>query len=56
MGPDGATHPFDIAPLSKKRLLRGLDEITHTREYGGEIKRFEERHAKDYPWLEAAPT
>jgi 3-isopropylmalate/(R)-2-methylmalate dehydratase small subunit len=55
-GPDGAIHRFDIAPLSKKRLLRGLDEIAHTQEYGGDIKRFEERHAKDCPWLEAGLT
>jgi 3-isopropylmalate/(R)-2-methylmalate dehydratase small subunit len=55
-GPDGALHRFDIAPLSKKRLLRGLDEIAHTQEYNGTIKRFEERHAKDYPWLQAGPT
>lgn len=52
-GPDGALHRFDIAPLSKKRLLRGLDEIAHTQEYGDAIKRFEERHAKGCPWLEA---
>jgi 3-isopropylmalate/(R)-2-methylmalate dehydratase small subunit len=53
-GPDGATHCFDVAPLSKKRLLRGLDEIAHTQEYGDAIKRFEERHAEDYPWLKAS--
>jgi 3-isopropylmalate/(R)-2-methylmalate dehydratase small subunit len=52
-GPDGAIHRFDIAPMSKKRLLRGLDEIAHTQEYADAIKRFEERHAKDYPWLGA---
>jgi len=55
-GPDGALHRFEIAPLSKKRLLRGLDEIAHTQEYGGAIKRFEERHANDQPWLETGPT
>lgn len=52
-GPDGAVHCFDVAPLSKKRLLRGLDEIAHTQEYGDAIKRFEERHAKDCPWFDA---
>jgi len=51
-GPDGALHHFDIARLSKKRLLRGLDEIAHTQEYSDAIKRFEERHANDCPWLE----
>ena len=51
-GPDGALYHFDIARLSKKRLLRGLDEIAHTQEYSDAIKRFEERHANDCPWLE----
>ena len=52
-GPNGALHGFDIAPLSKKRLLRGLDEIAHTQEYADAVSRFEERHAKDQPWLSA---
>ncbi len=52
-GPDGAVHRFDIAPLSKKRLLRGLDEIAHTQEYGDAIRRFEQNHGKAFPWLTA---
>ncbi len=50
-GPDGAKYHFDIEPLSKRRLLRGLDEIAHTLEYGQAIKRFEQGHAKSFPWL-----
>lgn len=50
-GPDGKTYHFDIAPLSKKRLLRGLDEIGHTMEYGDAVRRFEQSHAKTFPWL-----
>jgi 3-isopropylmalate/(R)-2-methylmalate dehydratase small subunit len=50
-GPDGQIHRFEIAPLSKKRLLRGLDEIAHTQEYGEAIKRFEQTQAKAFPWL-----
>ncbi len=50
-GPHGAAHEFDIEPLSKRRLLRGLDEIAHTQEYGDAIKRFEQGHAKSFPWL-----
>jgi len=53
-GPDGQIHRFEIAPLSKKRLLRGLDEIAHTQEYGDSIKRFELAQAEIFPWL-AAP-
>ena len=45
-GPDGKIHHFEIEPLSKKRLLRGLDEIAHTLEYGDAIRRFEEGHGK----------
>ncbi len=50
-GPDGQIHRFEMAPLSKKRLLRGLDEIAHTQEYGESIKRFERAQAKAFPWL-----
>jgi 3-isopropylmalate/(R)-2-methylmalate dehydratase small subunit len=53
-GPDGQVHRFEIARLSKKRLLRGLDEIAHTQEYGEAIKSFERAQAKEFPWL-AAP-
>ena len=50
-GPDGKIYHFEIEPLSKKRLLRGLDEIAHTQEYGAAISRFEEAHGKSLPWL-----
>ena len=50
-GPDGQIHRFEMAPLSKKRLLRGLDEIAHTQEYSESIKRFESAQAKALPWL-----
>ena len=50
-GPDGQIHRFEMAPLSKKRLLRGLDEIAHTQEYSESIKRFERAQAKAFPWL-----
>lgn len=50
-GPDGQIHRFEMAPLSKKRLLRGLDEIAHTQEYSESIKRFERAQAKALPWL-----
>jgi 3-isopropylmalate/(R)-2-methylmalate dehydratase small subunit len=52
-GPDGKVYRFEIEPLSKKRLLRGLDEIAHTQEYAAAIRGFEESHAKAYPWLSA---
>jgi 3-isopropylmalate dehydratase small subunit len=52
-GPDGKSYHFDIEPLSKKRLLKGQDEIAHTLEYGDAIKRFEQGHGKAFPWLAA---
>jgi 3-isopropylmalate/(R)-2-methylmalate dehydratase small subunit len=50
-GPDGKIHRFEIEPLSKRRLLRGLDEIAHTKEYSSAIRQFEDRQKKSFPWL-----
>jgi 3-isopropylmalate/(R)-2-methylmalate dehydratase small subunit len=50
-GPDGKLHRFEIEPLTKRRLLRGLDEIAHTKEYAGAIRRFENGRKKFFPWL-----
>jgi 3-isopropylmalate/(R)-2-methylmalate dehydratase small subunit len=50
-GPDGRIDRFEIERLSKHRLLRGLDEIAHTQEYGDAIRRFEESNRKTTPWL-----
>jgi 3-isopropylmalate/(R)-2-methylmalate dehydratase small subunit len=50
-GPDGKVHRFEIEPLSKRRLIRGLDEIAHTQEYAGAIGRFEDSQRKSAPWL-----
>jgi 3-isopropylmalate/(R)-2-methylmalate dehydratase small subunit len=50
-GPDGKIHRFEIEPLSKRRLLRGLDEIAHTKEYNSAIRQFEDRQKKSFPWL-----
>jgi 3-isopropylmalate/(R)-2-methylmalate dehydratase small subunit len=50
-GPDGNIHLFEIERLSKHRLLRGLDEISHTQEYGGTIRQFENEQKISFPWL-----
>jgi 3-isopropylmalate/(R)-2-methylmalate dehydratase small subunit len=50
-GPDGKIHHFEIEPVSKRRLLKGLDEIAHTREYNAAIRQFEEEQKKSFPWL-----
>jgi 3-isopropylmalate/(R)-2-methylmalate dehydratase small subunit len=49
-GPDGTAYRFDIEPLSKQRLLRGLDDIAHTQNYDAAIKQFEEGHKNSYSW------
>jgi 3-isopropylmalate dehydratase small subunit len=51
IGPDGTHYNFEIAPLTKKRLIRGLDEISHTQEYKEAIERFEQNSAATFPWL-----
>ena len=48
-GPDGTIYSFAIEPLSKRRLLKGLDEIAHTQEYGAIIKQFEEDQKLSLP-------
>jgi 3-isopropylmalate/(R)-2-methylmalate dehydratase small subunit len=50
-GPDDKTYRFEIEPLSKHRLMRGLDEIAHTQEYGSAISRFEDEQKRASPWL-----
>jgi 3-isopropylmalate/(R)-2-methylmalate dehydratase small subunit len=47
--PDGKIYRFEIEPLSKHRLLRGLDEIAHTQEYQSAIMRFEDSQKKSFP-------
>jgi 3-isopropylmalate/(R)-2-methylmalate dehydratase small subunit len=49
----GTVYRFEITPLSKRRLIRGLDEIQHTQEYSGAIKQFEEQQKETSPWLYA---
>jgi 3-isopropylmalate/(R)-2-methylmalate dehydratase small subunit len=50
-GPDGTVHRFEIEPLSKRRLIKGMDEIAHTQEYGSAIRQFEHDQEKSFPWL-----
>ena len=50
-GPDGKIHRFDIEPLSKRRLIRGMDEIAHTQKYNSAIRQFEQEQKESFPWL-----
>ena len=54
VAPDGKRHRFDISPLRKERLLRGVDDIDVTLEYLEKIERFEMARRTKQPWLPTA--
>ncbi len=54
IAPDGAKHAFDISPLRKDRLVRGIDDIDVTLEYLDKIEVFEARRRAHLPWLPTA--
>jgi 3-isopropylmalate/(R)-2-methylmalate dehydratase small subunit len=54
IAPDGVRHAFDISPLRKDRLLRGIDDIDVTLKYGAEIEAFEAKRRATLPWLPTA--
>jgi 3-isopropylmalate/(R)-2-methylmalate dehydratase small subunit len=54
LAPDGKKHPFNISPLRKERLLRGVDDIDVTLEYLEKIEHFEAARRQKQPWLPTA--
>ena len=54
IAPDGKLHGFDISPLLKDRLVRGIDDIDVTLEYRDAIETFETRRRAAIPWLPTA--
>jgi 3-isopropylmalate/(R)-2-methylmalate dehydratase small subunit len=44
-------YAFDINPLRKDRLVRGLDDIDVTQGYAAQIAAVESRRRSAYPWL-----
>jgi 3-isopropylmalate/(R)-2-methylmalate dehydratase small subunit len=54
IAPDNTTHAFDISPLRKDRLMRGIDDIDVTLQYRDAIESFEAKRRAAYPWLPAA--
>jgi 3-isopropylmalate/(R)-2-methylmalate dehydratase small subunit len=54
VAPGGKRHRFDISPLRKERLLRGVDDIDVTLEYLEKIERFEMARRTKQPWLPMA--
>jgi 3-isopropylmalate/(R)-2-methylmalate dehydratase small subunit len=54
VAPDGLTHHFDISPLRKERLIRGIDDIDATLEHQAGIEAFEAKRKASFPWLPTA--
>lgn len=50
-GPDGKTYRFDIEPIYKERLLKGLDDVGLVLQELPAIEAFEKRHYANRPWL-----
>lgn len=53
ISPSGKTIGFDIDPVRKEKMLKGLDAIGETMMHGGDIDLFESKRAISQPWLEA---
>jgi 3-isopropylmalate/(R)-2-methylmalate dehydratase small subunit len=51
---EGVAHHFEISPLRKDRLIRGIDDIEVTLEYRDAIEAFEARRRATVPWLPTA--
>ena len=49
--PDGTAHAFEISPLRKDRLVRGIDDIDVTLEHLDAIEAFEAKRRAAVPWL-----
>jgi 3-isopropylmalate/(R)-2-methylmalate dehydratase small subunit len=54
IAPDKTPHAFDISPLRKDRLVRGIDDIDVTLQYRDAIESFESRRRAAIPWLPTA--
>ena len=49
--PEGEAIRFEVDPALKQRLLQGLDDIAITLQHADEIRAYEERRAREVPWL-----
>jgi 3-isopropylmalate/(R)-2-methylmalate dehydratase small subunit len=50
-GPDGKIYRFDIEPVYKERLLKGLDDVGLVLQHLPEIEAFERKQYAAMPWL-----
>jgi 3-isopropylmalate/(R)-2-methylmalate dehydratase small subunit len=54
IAPNRSAHTFEISPLRKDRLVRGIDDIDVTLEYRDAIENFEAKRRAAMPWLPTA--
>jgi 3-isopropylmalate/(R)-2-methylmalate dehydratase small subunit len=54
IAPDQTSHAFDISPLRKDRLVRGIDDIDVTLQFRDAIESFEAKRRAAIPWLPTA--
>jgi len=54
IGPKGARYAFDINPVRKDRLVRGIDDIDFTLQHVNDIITFETARQRRFPWLPTA--
>jgi len=48
--PDGTQHKFEITPVSKRCLIKGLDDVGRTEEFQGDIDAFRVRYRDALPF------
>jgi 3-isopropylmalate dehydratase small subunit len=54
VSPSGQTFAFEIDPVRKEKMLKGLDAIGETLQAAADIDTYEMKRALDRPWLEDA--
>jgi 3-isopropylmalate/(R)-2-methylmalate dehydratase small subunit len=50
MAPDGSVLHFEVPPVTRERLLKGLDDIGRVLQHEQEIAAFEQRYFGKFPW------
>ncbi|PVM91504.1 3-isopropylmalate dehydratase small subunit [Caulobacter endophyticus] len=53
VSPSGKTFSFQIDPVRKEKMLKGLDAIGETLQHAADIDVFESKRAIGQPWLES---
>ena len=49
--PGGTVYAFEVRALTKRRLLKGLDDLALTSEFRDDVRRFEESYRRANDWL-----